>query len=223
MKNLTIKTKIIILITAVIIIAGIAVTLTMGFNVDLRNQEAKKIELYIEKEFDVSDIKNIVNEAMQNENVIIQKVEVFEDTVSIIAKDITDEQKQTIIEKINEKYELELSADTTETLIVPKARIRDMFKPYILPFIVATGIILIYMAIRYLKINSLKVILKTVLSLIISEATLISLIAITRLPVGRYTMLMIIVVYVVDLIVLTSQYENALQKEKDEDKTTNKK
>ncbi|MEI3394135.1 MAG: hypothetical protein V8R82_00115 [Clostridia bacterium] len=39
---------------------------------------------------------------------MIQKVEVFEDSVSITAKDITDEQKQSIIDKVNEKYETEL-------------------------------------------------------------------------------------------------------------------
>ena len=41
---------------------------------------------------------------MPKTKTIIQKVEVFEDTVSITAKEISEEQKQNIITKVNEKY-----------------------------------------------------------------------------------------------------------------------
>ena len=104
MKNITKKQKIIFIILAVIIIAGIAVISTIGFNLELKMQETKKIELYIQKDFEISDIKNIVKEVIPDESIIIQKVEVFEDSVSITAKDITDEQKhilsfRTIIEE----------------------------------------------------------------------------------------------------------------------------
>ena len=109
MKNITKKQKMIFIILAVIIIAGIAVISTIGFNLELKMQETKKIELYIQKDFEISDIKNIVKEVIPDESIIIQKVEVFEDSVSITAKDITDEQKQSIIYKVNEKYLLVVS------------------------------------------------------------------------------------------------------------------
>ena len=110
MKNLTKKQKIIMSIVAIIIIAGIAVVAFMGFNFDLRFQTAQKLELYLGEDFKIADIQNITKETMPNEQVIVQKVEVYGDSVSIIAKEITEEQKQKIIEKVNEKYELELKA-----------------------------------------------------------------------------------------------------------------
>jgi len=85
-QKMTNKTKIIIAIIAVVILAGIIITLTIGLNFDLRYQESKSIQLYLETDFDISDIKQITDEVMPGEKVIIQKVEVYEDTVNITAK-----------------------------------------------------------------------------------------------------------------------------------------
>ena len=90
MKNLSKKKKVIISIIALIIIVGVVLTATIGLNYSLRYQDAKKVELYLQKDFETSDIKQITKEVFQNKDVIIQKVEVFEDSVSIITKDITD-------------------------------------------------------------------------------------------------------------------------------------
>ena len=153
MKNITKKQKMIFIILAVIIIAGIAVISTIGFNLELKMQETKKIELYIQKDFEISDIKNIVKEVIPDESIIIQKVEVFEDSVSITAKDITDEQKQSIIDKVNEKYGTELKADSTEIINIPNMKIRDLVKPYVTSFAISTVLILVYIAIRYRKLR----------------------------------------------------------------------
>ena len=131
------KKTIIIALLILIVIAGVIVTLTVGLNFDLRYQDTKKIELYIGKTFEYNDIKNIVNEVMPGQDNIIQNVEVFEDSVSIIAKDITDEQKTNIINKVNEKYGTEISADSTEITKIPNTRGRDIVKPYIMPFTIA--------------------------------------------------------------------------------------
>lgn len=216
MKDLTKKQKIVMSIVAIIIIAGIAVALAMGFNFDLRFQSTKKLELYLEKEYEISDIKNITNEVMPNEAVLLQKVEVYEDSVSIIAKEITEEQKQSIIEKVNEKYQLELNADETEIATIPNTRGRDLIKPYVVPFIIATVVILAYMAIRYRKLNWVKIILKTIAVLIIAEATLMSLIAITRIPIGRLTIPMIVTVYILTFVALTAKLEKQLEASKEE-------
>ena len=44
------KIKALIILVIAIIIAGIAVTLTLGFKFDLRYQDSKKIEIYLNKE-----------------------------------------------------------------------------------------------------------------------------------------------------------------------------
>ena len=68
-------------------------------------------------------------------------------------QEITEEQKTDIINKINGKYELELTADSTQITNVPHTRGRDIVRPYLAPFAIATGIILAYMAIRYYKLG----------------------------------------------------------------------
>ena len=216
MKNLTKKQKIIMSIVAIIIIAGIAVVAFMGFNFDLRFQTAQKLELYLGNDFKIADIQNITKETMPNEQVIVQKVEVYGDSVSIIAKEITEEQKQKIIEKVNEKYELELKAEETEIVTVPNTKGRDLINPYIWPFAIATGITLVYMAIRYRKLNIINVILKTVLTLVIAEATLISLIEITIIPIGRLTIPMVITVYMLKFVGVTTKFEKELEAQKEE-------
>lgn len=217
MKKITTKQKIILSIIALIIIAGIAITTTIGLNYDLRFQEAKKVELYLEKDFEISDIRNITNEVIPNQSVIIQKVEVYEDSVSIISKEITEEQKQNLINKINEKYGTELSADSTEIVSIPHTRGRDLIKPYIMPFIIATAIILVYMAIRYRKLGVFKTIGMTALISVVAQAVLLSVIAITRIPVGRLTIPMVIAVYLLTLIGLTTKFEKDLDNKKKEE------
>ena len=216
--NITKKSKIIAIIIAIIIIAGIAVTATMGLNYDLRYQSAQKIELYIEKDFNNSDIKNIVNEVMPNTPVIIQKVEVFEDTVSITAKEITDEQKQNIISKVNEKYGINISADSTEIESISNTRGRDLVKPYIFGFIMSILIILIYFAVRYMDLGVMKTLGQTILALVLTQAILLSIIAIARIPVGRLTMPIVVAVYILTLIGLTTKFEKELALKKQERK-----
>lgn len=217
MKKMTKKQKVLSIIIAVIIIAGAIVTGVMGLNYDLRYQETKRIELYISKNFEIADIKAITDEVMGKSPVIIQKVEVYEDSVSITAKDITDEQKQSIIEKLNEKYETELSADSTQIETIPHTRGRDIAKPYITPFIISTVIILVYVAIRYRKIGVLKTLLKTIATSVVAQAVLLSIIAIIRIPVGRLTIPMIVTVYMLTLVGLTTNFEKKLEIKKEEE------
>lgn len=218
MKKMTKKQKILSVIIAVIVIAGAIVTGVKGLNYDLRYQETKNIELYIAKDFEIADIKAITDEVMGKSPVIIRKVEVYEDSVSITAKDITDEQKQSIIEKINERYETELSADSTQIETIPHTRGRDIAKPYIIPFIISTVIILVYMAIRYRKIGILKTLLTTISTSVAAQAVLLSIIAITRIPVGRLTIPMIVTVYMLTLVGLTTNFEKKLEIKKEEEK-----
>ena len=127
MKNISKKTKILAFLIVIIIVIGIGITATIGLNFDL------------ERNFEINDIKEITNQVLPSQNVIIQKVEVYEDTVSILAKEITEEQKVEIINKINEKYATTLSTET-EISNVPHTRGRDIVKPYIIPFLIATDI-----------------------------------------------------------------------------------
>ena len=212
MKKLTKKIKAIFIILAIVIIAGIAVVATKGFNIELSMQSNNRVELNIEKDFEIADIKNITNEVFQNNEVIIQKVEVFEDTVSITAKEISEEQKEQLVEKVNEKYSTELVSDNIEIKHTPNMKLTDLIKPYIFAFGLSSILIVLYMMIRYRKLGAIKVLVKTIIGIAISQITLFSIIAITRIPVGRITIPIIIMVYLGTLFVFTNNCENRLTK-----------
>lgn len=218
------KNIIIGILIAIIIIAGVAITLTIGLNFDLKYQETKQIQLNLGTEFNIDDIKQITNEVLPGQNVMIQKVEVFEDAVSIVSNSITDEQKQSIIEKINEKYEsADIEADTIEIETIPHTRGRDILKPYIAPFVLATFIILVYMAFRYKKVGSIKTIFKTLGIIILMQLVLFSIIAIARIPVGRVTIPLVLGVYLLTLIGITTNLEKQLKTKVSEEEKKNKK
>lgn len=211
-----------IALVAIVLIVGLIMILTIGFNKELKYKKHAQIQLYLEKEFNESDIKEITNEVFEGQEVIIQEMELYKDTVLISTKSITDEQKTNLINKINEKYETTLAVDTTEVQTIPKTRIRDILKQYIWAFVIASAIIIVYMAIRFRKLNVLKVVLKTIFALIISEATLFAVIAITRIPVGRFTVPMVFGMYVLVLAIITSKFENKLAKIKLEENNKKK-
>ena len=214
MKQLTNKGKTIFLLALIIIIAGIIVMLIKGFKFDLNYEATKQVEIFIGKEFNISDIKSITNEIFEKETVLIQKVEVYGDMVSIKVLDITDHQKTSLVEKINEKYETELKTEDVEVKTIPHTRARDILKPYIVPFMVAAVIVLIYMAIRFFRLGALNVILRTVCIAIIAELVLFSLIAITRVPLGQITIPMMLFVYVVSILGTTIKFEEKLKMNK---------
>ena len=142
-----------IIITAIevlVILAGIVVINIMGFNKELRFSQSQSIDVYIEQEVDKDKVKSIVNDVLGSENNMVQTVEIYKDMVTIRAKEITDEQKDNIVSKLKENYEFEQTAENTTVKTVPATKIRDMYKKYIIPFIISGVLVLIYMAIRYL-------------------------------------------------------------------------
>ena len=208
--------KILILLMILIIIAGILMIIFKGFNFDLKYQDTKQIEFGLNQQFNVSDIKAITDEVLNNEPVLIRKVEVYEDAVNITAREITDEQKANIITKVNEKYGTDLNADKIEIATVAHTKGKDIIMPYVVPFIIATIIILIYMMIKYYKLNSGKVLLKTIGIIILTQVLLFSIMAITRIPIGRLTIPLVLTVYMLTLVWYTTKLENQLKTKKQE-------
>ena len=174
------KNVIILAIAMIIVIAGVIVASTIGFNKQLRYQDSQKIDIYVASEVDVDKIKSIANEVLGKQN-MVQTIEIYQDMVTIRAKSISDEQKDSIVNKIKENYEFEQTAEKTEIKDIPATRIRDMFKKYVLPFVLSFIIILVYMVVRYRQKGILNVFAQTMAIPVLCEILLISLIAITRI------------------------------------------
>lgn len=215
MNKLDNKTKIWSVVILAIIVVGIVIIVTKGFNFDLRYKESQRIQLDLGKNFEISDIKNILDEIKPNEEILIQKVEVFEDSVAITANQITEEDMTSIISKVNERYGTELKAEGVEIKTIPHTKLANIVTPYILPFIISTIIIFVYMSIRYRRLELAKVLIKTLVAIIISQAIFISIIAITRIPVGKIAIFTDIFLYMITFI--TIMYKLEKEKEKIED------
>lgn len=192
---------------AIVILVGIIITVAVGFNVDMCYRDYNLVDIKIGQDFNINDIKTITNEVFQKQNVEIQKAGVYSDNVVIKVNNITDEQKNLINTKINEKLGINNSVDDIKVNYIPSYKLRDIIKPYIIPLIITTVLILAYMAIRFRKIGIAKVISQAVILTIIAELLYASIIVITRYPVNRLVMPVGVVIYITIITVLTGMFE----------------
>lgn len=192
---------------AIVILVGIIITVAVGFNVDMCYRDYNLVDIKIGQDFNINDIKTITNEVFQKQNVEIQKAGVYSDNVVIKVNNITDEQKNLINTKINEKFGMNNSVDDIKVNYIPSYKLRDIIKPYIIPLIITTVLILAYMAIRFRKIGIAKVISQAVILTIIAELLYASIIVITRYPVNRLVMPVGVVIYITIITVLTGMFE----------------
>ncbi|MFR0822934.1 MAG: hypothetical protein ACLU84_01010 [Clostridia bacterium] len=207
-----------------LLIAGILILCIMGLNVGLTYAQSKQVDIYIGKTFDTQEIEQIVKEVTNESFVVIQKVELYEDMVSITTKELSQEQLEAINQKINEKYSIENKIEDLTIVDNAKIRGRDVIKPYILPILITLVIIAIYAAIRYRKLGIGKTILKVIGYPILAQAVLLSLIGITRIPVTYVTISIVLAVYAISYMVVFAGLEKKekMNKENKEEKEMKK-
>lgn len=194
--------KIAQIILICLVLAGIIVIATLGFNVGVRYGENTQININIGKEFDSKDIKNIAKEVFGKQSVIVEYVEIYKDVVQITVKDATDEQIKELNNKINEKYELSNDLSNPDDVLVARnanTRLRDLVMPYILPISISAAIIVIYELIRFRKLGVWKVLYEAILAIIAPQAVLFSIYAIARIPVNRLTAAISIALYMLSV------------------------
>ena len=194
--------KIAQIILICLVLAGIIVIATLGFNVGVRYGENTQININIGKEFDSKDIKNIAKEVFGNQSVIVEYVEIYKDVVQITVKDATDEQIAELNNKINEKYELSNDLSNADDVLVARnanTRLRDLVMPYILPISISAAIIVIYEVIRFRKLGVWKVLYEAILAIIAPQAVLFSIYDIARIPVNRLTAAISIALYMLSV------------------------
>lgn len=206
MKQKNIKI-IFIALVALVILIGIVVVGIWGYNKELKFEKSQSIDIYVEQKVDESKIKNIVHEALGNANYTVQTVEIYKDMVTIRSEQITEEQKNNIVNKIKENYQFKQTAEETTINTVPATRIIDMYKGYILPFTISGILVLVYMVIRYYKKGILKVLARTVAIPVFGELFLLSVIVIARIPVGRFTPILVIGMYIAAILIVIKENE----------------
>lgn len=204
------STKILVALIAIILVVGTIMIFTKGLAFELQYQEAKKVEINLGKEFEEKDVRAITNEVFEKQEVKIQAIEVYKDAISITTTEITEEQKTELITKLNEKYETELNAEDIEIETIPHTRGRDIVKPYIIPFVIITIIVLGYLVIRYKKLNSFEVLTQSIGIIVLAQLVLLGIMAITRMPIGRFTIPSVLLVYMLSTFICTSKLDRDL-------------
>lgn len=210
--------KVIYLLAVLIILVGIVVTCIWKTNFSLEYAEHSRIDIYFGKEYNMDDLKQIAKEVFPNEKIVYQEIEFFHDSVAMNVKQVNDEQIATLKEKVKDKFQLEEIDNQISIVTVPHYRIRDIIKPYIVPMVITSLIVFAYVGIRYLNLGIFRVIGTLLIRLIVSEAVLASIIEITRIPVGMYTVPVAILVYVFVTIFTMTEYEDQSRRKKQEEK-----
>ena len=196
MKNICTKNKFVMLIVCLIIIAGVFVYFTKGFNFDMEYAKKDQIVLTNKTGFEISKIEEISKEVLENKEFKVQEVETFKNAVQISAKEITEEEKGKIIEKVNNEYNLEISPENITIKNVSQTRIKDIVRPYILPITISFVLILVYFLICFKKVGVKRVLLKGILFPIFTELTFYSIILACRIPFGSITTALALGIYV---------------------------
>ncbi len=217
MKELLKNKKMIYIAIALIIIIGIISIFVLRLNFTLMYSQHTRINVFLGKNYDLQEIKQISQEVFGNEEIIYQEIETFHDSIAITVKQATEEQITNLDTKLKEKYEISSEEEILQVNEVGHLRGRDIVKPYIIPMIISTLIVLAYVGIRYLNLGILKTIFTLFLRLIISESLLLSIIAVCRIPIGIYTMPVAILLYFLVIIYSVIGFEKKLAKRKIEE------
>jgi len=205
--------KIILLGLVLLILAGIVVVALKGINVSLTLRQHESMSIYIAKEIEFNDVKNICKEVFGNKEILIRKVELFNNSVNVIAESITDEEKNIFVEKINEKYQTEFTVEDLDINTNSNIRVRDLVRPYIKPVTISAALIMVYMIIRFRKMNAVKLLAKIFGIILITEAVIASFIAIFRIPLSSLMINLMTVIAIIELIIYIYKIENKPVKE----------
>ncbi|HJJ09196.1 MAG TPA: hypothetical protein OIM50_02690 [Clostridiaceae bacterium] len=210
--------KIVLILLICLIFAGTVIVCFKGFNVGLPYKSNINISVYVGKKIEDKDMQEITKEVFKGKQAIVQKVELFEDMISITTEEMSEEElnekKTELINKLNEKYEKEIKDEEIEIVHNPKVKLSSLIKRYILPFGISTIAIVIYQMIRFKKLGATKTLLTTIIVLMLIGLTYTSLIAITRIPINKLIIPIGMAIYVITIIVLNMKYEKKLEENK---------
>lgn len=195
------KVMLILIPIVAIIVAGILMICLKGFNYSLLYSNVKRLNIYMDKEFNIEDVKTITDEVFGEKQVKVQKANQFGTVVSIVTSEITEEEQNSLIEKINTKYEITLDKETDIALMnIPQVRAWDLVKIYVSPLLTITLISIAYMALRFRKNGIIKSLIEPVVSLVLIMALYVSVVAIIRIPVNEFFVILGILIYILTII-----------------------
>lgn len=204
-KYLNFKT-IFLVISILIIISGTIFLLMSGFEKSMEYKVGKRIEVYIPEGYEKQDIINIAKESFNTDKILFSEIETLNQVAGIKVTEYSEEQLNTYIDKIAERYKIDKEEMEYEEVIVPETQISTVLKPYIIPVVIITMLSLIYLMIKNYKYNNkIKISLKVLGILVITLCVYFSIIALFRLQFSIYTMPLATAIYIVILLIAVNK------------------
>jgi len=196
--------KILYCLLAIIFIASIIVTCILGVKVGFYYRSGEEIIFNVGKDINKEDIKTIGEEVFEGQEILVSKVELFNDSASIKVNSASDEQLENLATKLNEKYGCKLESSSFLVQDIKNVRAHTLIQPYIAPIGLATLIILAYYAVRFKGAGPMYKLLKC---LIIFGILLFAAYALCRIPVGVYTVPTALLLYGLIITIYTARAE----------------
>lgn len=105
--------KKIIGLSIVIILIGIIMVFVKGFKVNLKYRDHKMVKLSIGQECNIKEFNKIAKDVLGKQDFNVEKAGLYGDEVCVSAEDISDEQIDSLIKKVEEKF------NVTQSIVVP--------------------------------------------------------------------------------------------------------
>lgn len=192
--------KILLILIIVIIVAGIVMISIKGFNYSLKYSKTQRMNIYIDKDYNIETVKEIAKEVL-GEKTKVDFGTQFNTVVSILNNEISEESQNTIIEKLQEKLELEIDKEKDVIIMeIPQISFYDIIGKYILPLIITTGIFIIFTSVKYRNKGIINTIFCPIISLILSLFLYTSIYALARIPVNELFSIIAILIYLMVLL-----------------------
>ena len=173
----------------------------------------QKITISIGKEdYNVDDIKAIANEVFAKEDTKVEKSSDDAKYVEIESSLITKDELENLNSKINEKYQLtnEVSSIKVSQVMsvtdIPRVRLVDMAKQYVVYTGISEVLILVYFAIRFNKLGIAKTVVGSIIVTVLAEALYMAIIAITRYPIDKIAIIGAVAIYMLIMIFLNNNF-----------------
>lgn len=208
MKDKTKMKKILLAMVAIILVVGIVMGFTVGFNKSLVYKKGTKIESKINQGYQREEIETIAKESFPNRNIEVQDLDKLNQVFAVKLENYTKEELDNFKGKLAEKYDVKKDKLQIEEVKVPATRISTLVKPYIFPVALVSVLSAVYVAARGIKNKQAgKNVLQLIGGLAIALGIYFSCMMITRIPFGPETMPLALTVYVIVLLGLVTKLE----------------
>lgn len=204
MKNIK---KVLALFVVIVLILGILIVTKNGFNYGIEYKGVTELKFMLGQVLDMNEVNSIINEAFNGKELRVQKIDYFNDTVNISVVDPTEEEIQSLLDKLNDRYNQNNDMNSITRVNTANISLAEIIKPYVLPSCIALILAIAYMGFRYRKQNILKAILLPIFGTLIVEALFFAICGIIRLPITIWTMPIALILMVITLTAYAYKFE----------------